>query len=306
MTDCKLTLGPLLYHWPTERKLDFYRRIAAEAPVDTVVLGEVVCPKRTAGEEILPELIDLLQAAGKEVVLGSLALVMQPRERHATAELLELDLPVEAGDGTALALLRGRPHHAGPLVHVANEGTLAMLAGQGLRRICLAGELPGSTVAILAAEAARLGVEAEAFVFGRLPLAISARCYHARNHGLAKDGCQFVCGEDPDGLVVDTLDGTPFVAINGVQTQTHSYVDLVGDLAALRAMGIHRFRLSPQDLDMVAVARTVRAALDGQIDPEEAADRLQDLTPDTDHSNGFFHGLEGRVQVAGHSPGLVE
>ena len=34
-----LTIGPLLFHWPAERKRDFYFRIADEAPVDTVYLG---------------------------------------------------------------------------------------------------------------------------------------------------------------------------------------------------------------------------------------------------------------------------
>ena len=44
--DTKLTLGPLLFNWTAEQRRDFYARIADEAPVDTVYLGEVVCPKR--------------------------------------------------------------------------------------------------------------------------------------------------------------------------------------------------------------------------------------------------------------------
>ena len=43
----KLTLGPIPFHWEADRKLDFYARIADEAPVDTVYLGEVVCSKRS-------------------------------------------------------------------------------------------------------------------------------------------------------------------------------------------------------------------------------------------------------------------
>ncbi len=42
----QLTLGPLLYHWDAEKRRDFYFKIADEAPVDCVYLGEVICSKR--------------------------------------------------------------------------------------------------------------------------------------------------------------------------------------------------------------------------------------------------------------------
>ena len=45
-TPAHLTLGPLLFHWPAHKRRDFYLRIADEAPIDTVYLGEVVCSKR--------------------------------------------------------------------------------------------------------------------------------------------------------------------------------------------------------------------------------------------------------------------
>ncbi|MDG2404096.1 MAG: U32 family peptidase, partial [Paracoccaceae bacterium] len=41
----KLTLGPIAYHWSAEARRDFYARIADEAPVDEVYLGEVICSK---------------------------------------------------------------------------------------------------------------------------------------------------------------------------------------------------------------------------------------------------------------------
>ena len=43
----RLTLGPVLFNWPTPMWTDFYARIADEAPVDRVVIGEVVCSKRS-------------------------------------------------------------------------------------------------------------------------------------------------------------------------------------------------------------------------------------------------------------------
>ncbi len=39
----KLTLGPIAYHWSAETRRDFYARIADEAPLDEVYLGEVIC-----------------------------------------------------------------------------------------------------------------------------------------------------------------------------------------------------------------------------------------------------------------------
>ncbi len=45
-TTGELTLGPVLFNWAPERWRDFYFRIADEAPLDIVYLGEVVCFKR--------------------------------------------------------------------------------------------------------------------------------------------------------------------------------------------------------------------------------------------------------------------
>ena len=80
----------------------------------------------------------------------------------------------------------------------------------------------------------------ELFAFGRMPLAISARCAHARSKGLTKDNCQFICGEDPDGLPLRTLDRQSFLVLNGVQTMSNSCVVLLDDLAVLMEAGLTR------------------------------------------------------------------
>ena len=60
-----LTLGPVLFHWEAAAWRDFHLRIADEAPVDTVVIGEVVCSKRMPFvAEHLPAVIDRLRAGG--------------------------------------------------------------------------------------------------------------------------------------------------------------------------------------------------------------------------------------------------
>ncbi|PKU26509.1 ubiquinone anaerobic biosynthesis protein UbiV [Telmatospirillum siberiense] len=299
MREAKLTVGPVLFNWRPEVWRDFYFRLADEAPVDTVHLGEVVCSKRQPFfAPHLPEVMDRLTAAGKEVVLSSLALVMSERERDAMRALaLDAgDLLVEANDLAIAADLAGRPHMIGPFVNVYNEGTLGYLAGRGARRICLPAELPLETLTILAAEDK---AEIEVQSFGRLPLALSARCYHARSHNLHKDGCQYVCGQDLDGMAVDTMDGLAFLTVNGTQTMSSRYANLLGELGDLRKAGIHRFRLWPQSGDMVAVAGLFRRVLDGALDAKEAAGRLADLVPpDVEFANGYVHGREGHAFVA--------
>lgn len=298
-----LTLGPVLFNWPGERWRDFHFRIADEAPVDSVCVGETVCSKRAPfWADHLPAVIDRLTAAGKEVVLSSPILPTTERERAALRDLAAADGPmVEANDMGCVHLLGGRPHRIGPTVNVYNEGTLAWLARRGAVSVALNPELPGPSVGVLATAARDLGVAIEVQVFGRMPLAISARCYHARSHGLHKDGCQFVCGEDPDGMSVRTLDDEPFLAVNGTQTLSHAYLSLARELDALRDLGVRRFRLSPHSVDMVAVAEGFRDALDGRIAGAELAPRIAGMVAGMNGgtidgaavANGYFHDRPG-------------
>src|SRR5690606_35782502 len=101
--------------------------------------------------------------------------------------------------------------------------------------------------------------EIELFAFGRLPLALSGRCYHARHHGLHKDSCRFVCDRDPDGMEVRTLDGDGFLAVNGIQTLSHAVQVCDAAPDELAAAGVKALRLSPHSCDMVAVACAFRA-----------------------------------------------
>lgn len=295
-----LTLGPVLFNWQPERWRDFHFRIADEAPVDVVHVGEIVCSKRAPFlAEHIPAVVERLIAAGKEVVLSTPALVTLERERAAVREMIEAaELMVEANDIGALAHLAGRPHEVGPLVNVYNESALAWMAGNGATRVCLPPELTREALRALATEAVHRGVALEVMAFGRLPLAISARCYHARAHGLHKDGCQFICGQDDDGMRVDTLDGEPFLAVNGTQTLSYTYNALLPELFELQAMGINRFRLSPHSCDMVAVARLYRDVLDGRAAPAEAQAALAAMVGEAGLANGFYRGKEGVALVA--------
>jgi collagenase-like PrtC family protease len=293
----KLTLGPLMYNWSADKRRDFYCRIADEAAVDTVCLGEVICPKRLPFYEAdLPDIAERLVLGGKEVVFSSLALIQDRRDgERLRAQLEDAGFAIEANDVAAVSLLEGRTFDVGPFVNVYNEGTLKYLIGRGARRVCLPAELGREALAALAAvRSAELEVQA----FGRMPLAVSARCYHARAHRLSKDACQFVCDRDPDGMPVRTLDGRAFLAVNGIQTLSHGYLNLLADVPDMTALGIGRFRLHPQDGDMVRIARAFRDVLDGALSPGEAEERLRGaLCDDVRFANGYFHGREGDAWV---------
>lgn len=292
-TRSKLILGPVPYLWDGPKWRDFYFRIADEAPVDVVSLGETVCSKRLHFfEPHFDAVIERLQAAGKEVHLATLALITLERERRMQAALLAREgFTFEASDLSALHLLKNRPHTISPLVNTYNAATARLYAARGATAIALPPELPLASIAGIAAGAPEIAFEI--FAFGRVPLAISARCAHARARGHTKDNCHFICGEDPDGLSVETLDHQPFLALNGVQTVSHTCNVLLNELAALGRHGIRRFRLSPQHCDMGAVAQTYRAVLDGTLAAGAGLERLRALYPDVPFSNGFIHGTTG-------------
>ena len=288
----ELTVGPNQFFWDAASWRDFYARLADEAPVQRVVLGELVCSKRLPFYQAeIPAAVERLQAAGKAVALTSLALITLKRERALTAELAATGLEVEVNDLTALAHLpAGGNFSVGPLVNVYNEGTLGWLAARGARRICLPPELPPGPLAVLAAASA---IPIEVWGWGRLPLAISARCYHARLHERAKDSCQFVCDRDPDGRAVDTLDGQRFLAVNGVQTMSAACASAARALPALRAAGVAALRLSPQAEGFVTVCRLFRELADGRIGAAELDARARPLAPGGVFCDGFLTGGAG-------------
>lgn len=294
LPEMDLTVGPNQFFWEAAAVRAFYEALAG-APVARVVLGEVVCSKRLPyWQDEIPVAVDALMAAGKEVALTTLALVTLKRERRRTADLAEIGLPVEVNDLTALRFLpAGQAFWVGPLINVYNEGTLRWLAARGARRVCLPPELPIASIATLARVAGDLGVAVEVWGHGRLPLAISGRCYHARLHDRAKDNCQFVCGIDPDGRDVETLDGQPFLAVNGVQTLSQSTASMALQVEALRGVGVSALRLSPQSGDFAGICADYAARIAGRLSGHALAARLAAQVPGGRLSDGFPGGPAG-------------
>lgn len=286
-----LTVGANPFFWDLETTRGFYEKLA-KAPVARVVIGELVCSKRLPFvANAFPAAVEAMTAAGKDVALTTLALVTLRRERKQTADLFDAGVTVEINDLSALQHLPdGRGFWVGPLVNVYNEGTLRWLADKGAQRICLPPELPIDSVRRLAEVGRESGVAIEVWGHGRAPLAISARCYHARLHDRIKDNCQFVCGEDPDGRDVDTLDAQKFLVANGVQTLSHSTISMARQYDLLREVGASALRLSPQSRHFGEICKGYARVIEGREDKDAFAKALVALVPDGALADGFLTG----------------
>jgi collagenase-like PrtC family protease len=123
-------------------------------------------------------------------------------------------------------------------------------------------ELSHDTLAAIQAERPA-GVETEVYAWGRLPLALSARCFTARAHGLPKDDCQLRCLDHPDGMLLETRDDQGFLCLNGIQTQSALTYTLLHELDDIRALGVDVVRISPQSRHTPAVIQAFADVLDG-------------------------------------------
>lgn len=293
----KLSLGPILYYWDRETLFDFYQKIA-ETPVDIVYLGETVCSKRRVmREEDWLEIAAQLERAGKEVVLSTLTLI------EANSELSKLksicrneQYAIEANDMAAVNLLCGKQTFVtGPAINIYNARTLNVLAKQGLKRWVFPVELSRETLADIQKQRTE-DVETEVFVYGRLPLAFSARCFTSRYHNLQKDDCQLRCIDDPDGLLMSTREDDPFLVINGIQTQSAKSCNLIADIEDIKKLGVDILRISPQSKSTVDIINIFHDFLHGKKSMANAADELESLAP-TGTCNGYWHGDAGMESI---------
>lgn len=294
----KLALGPVLYYWPKEKVLDFYERMSLTT-VEVIYLGETVCSKRhTLNTGDWLELADRLSTAGKEVVLSTLALLEAESELKTLRRLCENGrFTVEANDMGAVRLLSERktPFVLGTGINVYSDHTLRFLAGLGAKRWVMPVELSRQTLASI--QAARPeGMETEVFVYGRMPLAYSARCFTARHHNLPKDDCQYRCLDYPEGLILSTREGQAFLAINGIQTQSAQTCNLLPELKELLELNVDVLRISPQPEETEQVIAAFAACLHGTRDLAEAAQALNTQLP-YGACDGYWHGQPGLSHV---------
>jgi collagenase-like PrtC family protease len=293
----RLSLGPISYYWPKAQVDDFYAMVA-DSPVDIVYLGETICSKRSQVRfDDWLGIAARLAAAGKEVVLSTLALLEAESElKRLRAICGQDDYLVEANDIGAVQLLRGRPFVVGHSVNIYNDRTLALLAADGCRRWVLPVELTRETLAEMQQRRPD-GVETEVFGYGRLPLAYSARCFTARARNLPKDDCREVCIDHPDGMVVETQDDNRFLALNGIQTQSARTMNLLPALHDLRGLGVDILRISPQSAHTREVIDIFHQVLTGALEPAACAAPLAALMP-SGPCDGYWHGAAGMDALA--------
>ena len=283
----KLAVGPIQYYWPRAQVYEFYAAIA-DAPVDIVYLGEVVCSRRhELGFADWLDVADALDAGGKEAILSTQVLAEGAGDLKLIRQVAANGrYRVEANDMAAVRMLAGTPGWvAGPHLNVYNPRSLELLAELGAARWVAPVEATREIVAGVLAEAP---LEAEIFAHGRLPLAFSARCFTARRYRLQKESCECRCLAHPDGMALKTREGEPFLTLNGIQTQSAKVYSLLKDLNSVREAGVGILRVSPQSQGTAEVLRALRAALDG----------IPTDLPGSDFCDGFWHGRPGLERAA--------
>lgn len=289
----KLALGPLLYFWSRDDVLAFYRQVR-DWPVDVVYLGEAVCSKRRGVRlEDWLAIADELTAAGKEVVLSTLALI------EAESELLTLRrivdngrFAVETNDMGAVRLVAGKvPFVAGPHLNAYNCETLGLFRELGATRWVMPVELSRDTLAAI--QACRpAGLETEVFAFGRMPLAFSARCFTARHYNLPKDDCQLRCADFSDGLVLNSQEGEQFLSMNGIQTQSAATCNLIAAIPEMKELEVDVLRLSPQSRHMNKIVNAFRDVIDGGLTAPQGLEAMVGLSRG-EPCNGYWYGNAG-------------
>jgi len=299
-----LTVGPVLYHWTRDAMHAFYARMA-DSPADRIVLGETVCSRRR--ELKLDDWLALareLSQAGKQVVLATQALVESESDlRLIRKQAEQQEFLVEASDASALRLLSGRlagrEFLLSSFINIYSRPSLQFHADLGATGWLAPAELSLASLAKINPPDAPVctpsgqAVQTEVLGFGRLPLALSARCFTARHHHLNKDECEFRCAADADGLLLQSTEGEDFLVLNGIQTQSAALHCLLGEGAALRAAGVSRLRLSPCSQSFDEVLRLFDRTLNQGLDVKASLAELQALPLPGRLANGYARGQAG-------------
>jgi len=266
----KYSLGPVLWYWPQETLQTFYQA-AAESDAEIIYLGESVCSKRRATKyNDWIAMARELAAAGKQVVLSTLALLQSPSELTELKRYVDNgEFIIEASDFGAVTLANdaGLPFVAGHALNVYNAVTLELLLKMGMSRWCMPVELSRDWLINILTQCEELGIrgkfEVEVMSYGSLPLAYSARCFTARSENRSKDECQTCCINYPQGRSLQTQDDRRVFVLNGIQTMSGYCYNLGNELTSMQGL-VDIVRLSPQGIETLDVISRFRENETGQ------------------------------------------
>ncbi|MEE9614361.1 MAG: U32 family peptidase [Thermodesulfobacteriota bacterium] len=289
----ELTLGPVLFDWKRADLLKFYDEVA-DMPLDRVYIGEVVCAKKKG---LSPKDIErvgrMLEGAGKEVVVSTLAVVSNDEEVRLVSEMVSLPFVVEANDLSALNVAettgKAEKIFAGPHITAYNAEGVEFLKSAGVGRVVFPVELPRESVKH---NIEKTGIDAELFAHGKAPLAFSWRCYTSRAYGLGKSDCRYHCSAHPDGMEIKSLSGEPVFNVNGtsvLSARTYTLVEFVEDI---KEVGVKALRVSPQYRDTGKVVDIFRERVDGGTGAE-ALLKLRAISGE-EFCNGWYAGGAGK------------
>ncbi len=292
----RLSLGPLQFHWPKAKMQGLYRQVA-DSRIDIVYLGETVCSKRREfRHQDWIDTAERLTAAGKSVILSTIALVEAQSELGYIRRLCENgEILVEANDMSAVQMLAGKvPFVGGPTLNVVNQRTLQKLVDLGLKRWVVPVEMSRTMLAEIRDHISE-PIEYELLAWGRLPLAFSARCYTARAHRITKDECANCCLDYPDGLSLKTREDQDFLVINGIQAMSARTSCVLSELE--NSSGIADIlRISPQEGGTDSIIQLIDALRRGEITADVVAEDLEFHAPEG-LCDGYWHGEAGMTNV---------
>ena len=295
----QISVASVPYFWSKESYLSFYQALA-ETETDIVYLGETVCSKRRSMRlQDWLEIADFLTQKGKQVVLSTMTLIEAESELGGLKKIVnQQDYLVEANDISAIQLAKSQGHSfvAGSAINIYNNKSLTLFNQSGMSRWSVPVELGRKDLEPMIEKAKTLGVQVEYQVFGRMPLAYSARCFTARHHQLPKDHCQLKCLDYEQGIPVWTQEGDSFAQINGIQTQSAKVNNLLNYWQQLQNAGINILRIMPLSaVDTIEAVNQLSALIkskDGALfDESKFKSRYQ-------FCNGYWLQMEGMRLVS--------
>ncbi|RJQ51731.1 MAG: hypothetical protein C4521_11685 [Actinobacteria bacterium] len=240
-----LSLGAAPGNWSDSGQLSLYKWAAARSYIDRLYVGELSCTKRLPSASLVEEVARMAEAAGKEAVLVTPAVLVREEEIDAVSALMDVAPAVEANNLAVVSLWRerfaGKPLLAGAYLDVYNAPAAGFLAGLGLSSI----SCPVDIELPLLSELSQATGEPLEVSVGRPALAFSWRCYTCRAAGVDQRECGLVCRRRRE-LALHTLEGEPVWRANGKAVYPHRAYLPEGYLTRMAQSGVGRLRIEPE------------------------------------------------------------